>query len=132
MAEPSATLSSGSSGGTGAKAGAKPPQGTAGAKSKKGDGSRKEQRRIEAENRNRNNAQLKPLRKAAKSVERKWEKAEAKVVDIATQLAEPEVYEDPERLTELTKAHHEAKDAAAELFVEWERATEKLERAEAG
>ena len=93
--------------------------------------SKKDQRRESAQSRNQQNQKLKPLRNEAKKLERQWEKAEARVAQIQGELADPEIYEDPDRVKELTTDHHLAKDHAADLFTRWEQAVSKLERAEA-
>jgi hypothetical protein len=63
--------------------------------------------------------------------ERAWEKAEAEVVAIHADLAQPSTYEDKDKLAEVLRRHDAAKDRAAALMTEWERATLALERAEA-
>ncbi len=93
--------------------------------------SRKDQRRAGAQNRAERNKTLRPLQQDVKKLERQWEKAEARVAEIQNELADPAVYADTEKVTELTTDHHLAKDHAAELFSRWEAAVAKLERAEA-
>ena len=90
---------------------------------------KKERKRKEAEARNASHANTKTLRKALKSAERKWEKAEAEVAELQAQLADPEVYEDKDRMQALITAHDEAKERAADLMTEWETATLALESA---
>ena len=90
---------------------------------------KKAKKRDEAEKRNTSHANTKDLRKAQQSAERKWEKAESKVADLQAQLADPEIYEDNERVKELVASHEAAKDRAANLMTEWEEATTALEAA---
>lgn len=88
---------------------------------------KKRRKREEAEARNKNHAGSKHLRKAQQSAERKWEKAEAEVAVFQEQLADPEIYEDNDKVKELVEAHEAAKDKAAKLMAEWEAATLALE-----
>ena len=102
--------------------------GAAKAEPRKSD-AKKAQKRAEAEKRNTTHANTKELRKRQQSAERKWERAEAEVAELQAQLAEPEVYEDSEKVKELVAAHDAAKDRAADLMAEWEDATMALEAA---
>ena len=54
---------------------------------------KKQQKRIEAEQRNTNHANSKEIRKAQRSAERRWEKAEHEVAALEAQLADPLIYE---------------------------------------
>ena len=107
-----------------------------GAKSKLGDQAKpkksnqnKARKRSEAEDRNNAHVNTRDLRKKQQSAERKWEKAEAQVAELQAQLADPEIYEDADKVKELVAAHDTAKDRAADLMVEWEEATTALEAA---
>ena len=107
-----------------------------GAKSKSGDQTKpkksnqnKARKRSEAEARNNAHVNTRDLRKKQQSAERKWEKAEAQVAELQAQLADPEIYEDADKVKELVAAHGTAKDRAADLMVEWEEATTALEAA---
>ena len=107
-----------------------------GAKSKSGDQTKpkksnqnKARKRSEAEARNNDHVNTRDLRKKQQSAERKWEKAEAQVAELQAQLADPEIYEDADKVKELVAAHDTAKDRAADLMVEWEEATTALEAA---
>lgn len=77
-----------------------------------------------------NKGQTRELRKAMNRVERQWEKAEAQVMELQTKLADPEIYQDQERLQTVVADHELAKDKAAQLMAEWEQATLALEAAE--
>ncbi len=90
---------------------------------------KKAKKRAEAEARNSAHVNTRDLRKRQQSAERKWEKAEAAVVDIQTQLADPAVYEDNAKVKELVAALDAAKDKAAGLMTEWEDATTALDNA---
>ncbi len=64
--------------------------------------------------------------------ERALNTAEQVVADLNRQLADPEVYADPERATQLAKEFGEAKDRAAAAMDEWMAAAEALEAAGGG
>ena len=86
-----------------------------------------EQKRVEAEKRNRLHQQTKDLRARLKVVEKELSKAEAKVAELNRELAEPDAYDDAERVKELVAAHGVAKDRAAELFEEWMTLESRIE-----
>jgi ATP-binding cassette, subfamily F, member 3 len=90
---------------------------------------RAEKKRTEAESRNSKHQATKDLRKELQRVERAWEKAEARVVEVQSAMSDPEVYADPDRVKSLVAEHETAKDAAAQLMSEWERLTLSLESA---
>ena len=92
-----------------------------------GKASRQQQRRDAAESRNADYRATKELKKRLQRVERDWEAAEARLVELQTEMADPATYEDPDRLRELTTTHDEVKDKAAELMSEWERLSARLE-----
>ena len=94
-------------------------------------GQRTAQRRGDAERRQRRSTATKGLRDRVVKAERAWERAEAEVVKLHAELAEPSTYEDKAALTGLLRRHDDAKDRAAALMTEWEHATLALERAEA-
>jgi len=104
------------------------PEKAAPNKVKKSD-EKKARKRSEAEKRNTSHVNTRDLRKKQQSAERKWEKAEAEVAEFQAQLADPEVYEDADKVKELVAAHDAAKDRAADLMTEWEAATMALEAA---
>jgi ATP-binding cassette, subfamily F, member 3 len=89
-----------------------------------------EQKRAEAERRNRLHRQTKDLRKAIEKVERALATAEADVAELTRTLADPAVYDDAEKVKEVVAQHNAAKDRAAGLTDEWERLTLELEAAE--
>jgi ATP-binding cassette subfamily F protein 3 len=88
-----------------------------------------EQKRSDAEARNRRHQATRDLRKDLQKVERAWEQAEARVVQLQTALADPAIYADPARVGALVAEHEAAKDDAARLMNEWERLTLALESA---
>lgn len=94
--------------------------------------SRKIDKRQAADQRNKNHQATKDLRKQLERVERQWEEAEATVSDLQIRLGDPETYELPEQLKELTTAYDEAKDQAAKLMNDHETISRRLQRAAAG
>ena len=67
------------------------------------------------------------LRKKVQKLERELEKAEAKVTDLHTRLADPEIYDRPEEVHRLATEHEAAKDRAVALMDEWTSAAEQIE-----
>ncbi|HSP02231.1 MAG TPA: hypothetical protein VLR27_01935, partial [Acidimicrobiales bacterium] len=68
------------------------------------------------------------LRKQVNRLEKQWETAEAKVAELQVALADPDIYADADKLTELTTALDAAKDEAVRLMTDWEQAASRLER----
>lgn len=87
---------------------------------------RKADKRREAEQRNEKSRSTKEQRKNAARLERQAVRADEVATALETQLADPEIYEDKERLGELLEAHATAQAKAAELMEQWEKAAEKL------
>nr|MBA2530208.1 hypothetical protein [Euzebyales bacterium] len=90
-----------------------------------------EDKRAEAEQRNRRYRETKDLRRHLERVEAELVTAEARVADLTRTLADPAVYDDAEQVKQVVATHNVAKDRAAELFAEWERLSTRLEAAEA-
>ena len=93
-------------------------------------GSRRDDRRTQAEVRDTRYRATKDLKKAVRDAERAWEKAEKVVTDLETQLADPEVYGDHSRIAELAARHGQARKEALAAMDAWETATEQLAAAE--
>ena len=55
-----------------------------------------------------------------------WEKAEKRVTEIQTQLADPKTYEDAEVLRALTREHEETSKQAAKLMENYEHLTSRI------
>jgi ATP-binding cassette, subfamily F, member 3 len=91
---------------------------------------RQAQKRSAAEVRQARAAATKELKRKVERLERDLGRAETAVADLQRQLAEPEVYEDRERVQLLVAAHDEAKDRAASLMDQWLEAQGALDRAE--
>ena len=100
----------------------------------------KEQKRREAEERNRKfqeakkkaglgDSEVKSLSKLKadhKSLEANIEQTEAAITEIETQLADPEVYQDTERSTQLMKDYQAKKADLEGLYKKWEKMSELL------
>ena len=66
------------------------------------------------------------LRRRLQRAERDWEAAEAGVLEVQDRLADPDLYQDPDRAATVVAEHEAAKDAAARLMAEWERLSTRL------
>lgn len=75
----------------------------------------------------RSNNATREMRKELNRVEKKWEQAEAKVVQLQERMADPDVYGDADAVKALVAEHDEAKDHAADLMSQWETLSVQLE-----
>ena len=89
-----------------------------------------ERKRTEADTRNKKHRDTRELKKNVDRVEKQWEAAEARVIELQRLLSEPATYGngDGEKVRELAAEYEAAKDKAASLMAEWERAALALER----
>ena len=87
-----------------------------------------DQKRDEAERRNRLHRETKELRTTLRRVEGDLGKAEAEVAELNRVLADPAIYEDGEKVKELVAAHAAAKDRAAALFDQWADVESRIEK----
>jgi ATP-binding cassette subfamily F protein 3 len=87
-----------------------------------------ERKRNEADARNKKHSDTRELKKNVERIETQWEAAEAKVVQLQRELSSPETYGDGDRVRQLAADYESAKDKAASLMSEWERAALELER----
>ena len=71
------------------------------------------------------------LRNEVSRLESAVAKAEAEVAELTLALADPAVYDDPDRARDLAVAHGEAKDRAGQPMADWEDRLLRLEEAEA-
>ena len=94
-------------------------------------GPRPSSKRSAAEIRQARSAATRELKRKVERLERDLGRAETTVADLQRQLADPELYEDHERVKLLVAAHDEAKDRAASLMDQWLEAQGALDRAEA-
>lgn len=91
----------------------------------------REQKRAEAEERNRAYRMGKDARKRAQRAESDLVNAQARHDELLAELALPEVYEDKERFFTTMEAYTEAKARLAEAEERWIEASEDVERLEA-
>jgi ATP-binding cassette, subfamily F, member 3 len=91
---------------------------------------RERDKRREAERRNARHRATKDLKRTVERLERELGQAEGRVAELTRQLADPAVYDEPERVKTLVAEHGAAKDRAAELLDGWEEAQLALEEAE--
>jgi len=87
-----------------------------------------ETKRAEAQARQQRSTTTKELRRAVSKAERDLAKAEEHVAELNRQLADPAVYGDPERATDLATQFGAAKDAASAAMDAWMAAADDLER----
>lgn len=81
----------------------------------------KEQKRAEAEARNRTHRTSRPLQSSLSTIEEEVAKAEKILQDLSQSLADPEIYQNKARCLEMLNAHAQAKQKVAELTAEWDR-----------
>ncbi len=91
---------------------------------------RRDERRDDAQRRQKRSVATKELRRDVERIERQLATAEAKVADLQRQLADPDLYQDNARVQELVARHDEAKDRAHQLMEAWTEASLALERAD--
>jgi len=66
------------------------------------------------------------IRRKLERAEKEWEAAEAAVLEVQGRLADPDLYQDPDRAAAVVAEHEAAKDRAAGLMAEWERLSLQL------
>jgi len=98
------------------------------AKQSKGGPSKKDEKRAQAEQRNQHHQSTKQLRIELRKVEKAWEKAEEKVAILQATLADPDIYDDGNRVASVAKNFDVAKDEAAKLSAKWEQLASDLEK----
>jgi ATP-binding cassette subfamily F protein 3 len=90
----------------------------------------KEQKRHEAEVRNRFYRQTQELREKTQEVEASLERATEELQGIESRLADPEVYRKGENISEMVKAHGDLKKRVEALTAEWETLAQQVEELE--
>ncbi len=85
------------------------------------------QKRQDAEQRNSRHRNTKDGRKELARVERAWERAEARVLDLQTKMADPSIYDDAAQVKVLVADHDAARDQAAALMQEWEQLSARIQ-----
>lgn len=89
--------------------------------------SRKEQKRIEAEKRNRRHAATKELKKEVDTLEKKVGWLESEKEELEAKLADPEIYADQEKAVPLQKRLSTIVEELPSLYKSWESAAGRLE-----
>jgi ATP-binding cassette, subfamily F, member 3 len=87
----------------------------------------KEQKRLEAEARNRFYRETLEIRERIGAVEKDLDRHTKEMEELAAQLADPEVYRRGEKIPELLKSHAAAKKQVEDLTAEWEQLAQELE-----
>lgn len=89
-----------------------------------------EEKRAQAEARNKLYKKIKPLKDKLDKVEAEVEEATAALDKVVALMVEPEAYNDPERWTALSKEHDVAKARLDKITARWEELALKLEEAQ--
>ncbi len=89
--------------------------------------SRKEQRRIEAEERNALSKKLNPLKKRLGEIESEIELKELRKSDIESTMAKPSFYDEPDKVKELSLEYEAIKNELAVLLNKWEEIAGRIE-----
>ncbi|MGM0589852.1 MAG: ABC-F family ATP-binding cassette domain-containing protein [Bacteroidota bacterium] len=82
--------------------------------------SRKEQRRIEAEQRQEKYRRTKPFRKKIDPIEQQIEELEARKEEIESIMAQPDFYDDGERVQKISKEYDAIQQQLDDIMEEWE------------
>lgn len=94
-------------------------------------GSDRDDKRAQAERRNRLYRATKQLRTEVDEVEAALARAEAEVAALQRQMADPDAYADPQHAKELALRHAAAEDRVEQLMARWEQLATELEEAAA-
>ncbi|WP_020404678.1 ABC-F family ATP-binding cassette domain-containing protein [Gracilimonas tropica] len=92
--------------------------------------SRKEQRRIEAEQRNERNRRTKPIRHKIEAVEKEIEKMESRKMEIEEAMAQPDFYDDEEKVKKFSLEYDQLKAVLTDRYSKWEEYQQRLEMIE--
>jgi ATP-binding cassette subfamily F protein 3 len=90
----------------------------------------REQRRAEAEWRNRFHRKLSPLKERLAQLEEEINESTVRLEQLNHELANPETYRDPTRIRGIHKSRQEVKEKIDELTREWESAAMRLDNLE--
>lgn len=89
--------------------------------------SRKEQRRLEAEKRNALSKKIKPLKKRIEKLEKNIEEYESRIAKIEELMAEPDFYDDSDRVKKISLEYEELKNSLTQAFGKWEEIAGRIE-----
>ena len=90
----------------------------------------KEQKRLEAEARNRTYKSAKPLKDNIHKLEKKIKAAENRISEIQRQMTEPDFYKDSNNSAVITSEYKEIKEVLNGLYHDWMKDTNKLKETE--
>lgn len=90
----------------------------------------KEQKRLEAEARNKLYKSSKPLKDKIHKLEKGVKEAEERLKKIESEMALPDFYNDPKNSSKVTAEYKKAKSALELVFNEWEKESAKLSKIE--
>ncbi|MBN2731202.1 MAG: ABC-F family ATP-binding cassette domain-containing protein [Balneolaceae bacterium] len=88
--------------------------------------SRKEERRIEAQRRQEKYKKLKPYQSDFEKHETKIEKLEERKSNIEASMAEPDFYDDSDRVQKMSQEYDKLKGELVEVYAKWEELAEKI------
>lgn len=92
--------------------------------------SRKEERRIEAQIRQKRSKKLKPYKQEFEQKEEAIEKLESRKNEIEDQMAEPNFYDDSEQVKDISMEYEKLKAELVEEYSRWEELAEKISEIE--
>ena len=69
---------------------------------------------------------IRELKRELTRLEKKWEKAEASLLETKEKLNDPDLFKDPKEAESLVAEYETAKDNASELMRQWESLEEEL------
>tara|TARA_R110001599_G_scaffold150929_2_gene335199 strand:+ start:57846 stop:59813 length:1968 start_codon:yes stop_codon:yes gene_type:complete len=100
------------------------------ASSDDGSLSRKEQRRIEAERRNKISKEVNPIKKKLEKVEKEIEQAESRKNEIEALMAEVDFYDDADRVKKTSLEYENIKMDLTDKYSKWEEYANRIEAIE--
>ena len=89
--------------------------------------SRKEQRRLEAETRQRLSKKLRPLKQRLSRIEQQVESGESRKLEIESRMAEPDFYNDGEAVKQISIEYETLTQKLAEAYSKWEEIASRIE-----
>jgi ATP-binding cassette subfamily F protein 3 len=91
----------------------------------------KEARQIQAKLRQDQNRQVGPLKKVAEREEKLVEELELRKSELESRLADPELYQDQETFSKISKEYHDIERRLKRAMSQWEETQEQIEKIEA-
>lgn len=92
--------------------------------------SRKEERRLSAQRRQKKHNKLKPLKKKMDPLEEEIEELEERKEEIEVLMAQPDFYDDDEQVKEISMEYEKLKGKLVEIYAEWEELAMKMSEIE--